>query len=471
MKEQVRSYGSLGSRTARGMLLLGLSLGYFMVLLDMTVVTVALPAIRQTLGGGLVGLQWVVNAYTIVFAGLLLAMGALCDRLGAKRVYLGGLGLFLAASALSAASGSLGMLIAMRALLGAGGAALMPASLALLSHRFQEPAQKARALGVWAAVTGTAMAAGPVAGGFLADLLGWRSIFMLQVPLALISFMITAVLIRETPRRPGQGMDIGGQLAAAAGVVSLSLAIMEGQEWGWGSPWVLAAWTAAVLSLAVFIRLEAKGRMPMLPLTLFRSPTISAGMLAGMLVNIALSGILFVIPLYFQQGLGYSAHAAGLILLPMTIPMAVNPVLTGRLVSRIGARAPMTAGFMLAACGTLLQAGGMDGAYHGLMLAGLLLTGFGISLTIPALMAAVIGASPKELTGAASGALHTSRQLGAAIGVAVLGAIINGSVTWSDGMHSGLFAAAALLLLGGVLSFAYIGTKRRDSAAGEEAAR
>lgn len=198
-------------KPAKALLLLGLSIGYFMVLLDTTVVSVALPAIRADLGGGISGLQWVVNAYTIVFAGFLLSMGGLADKLGARRVYAGGLVLFLAASALSAAAPSLGLLIALRAVLGIGGAALTPASLALVAHAFPEPSARARALGIWAAVTGIAMAAGPVAGGLLADSLGWRSIFLLNVPLAVISLAIVLRLGAETARKRRQPLDWTGQ--------------------------------------------------------------------------------------------------------------------------------------------------------------------------------------------------------------------------------------------------------------------
>lgn len=200
---------SRSGKLAKALLLLGLSIGYFMVLLDMTVVSVALPAIRAELGGGISGLQWVVNAYTIVFAGLLLSMGSLADKIGARRVYMGGLALFLTASVLCAVVPSLGMLIGFRAILGIGGAALMPASLTLLVHAYPETAERARALGIWAAVTGAGMAAGPAVGGLLVDSFGWRSIFLLNLPLAVISLILTFLLVRETERKSQMSFDVG----------------------------------------------------------------------------------------------------------------------------------------------------------------------------------------------------------------------------------------------------------------------
>jgi MFS transporter, DHA2 family, methylenomycin A resistance protein len=456
MKIQSYSTGKL----AKVLLILGISLGYFMVLLDMTVVSVALPAIRADLGGGISGLQWVVNAYTIVFAGLLLSMGAIADKLGAKRVFISGLALFLAASAISAAVPSLGVLICLRAILGVGGAALLPASLTLIAHAFPEPIERARALGIWAAVTGIALAAGPIIGGLLADSLGWRSIFLLNVPLAVISLIITSLFIKETNRKPRQNFDLAGQVMAIAAIVALSFSLMEGEPIGWNSPVILGAFSLALICAILFLMVEAKGKTPLLPLRLFRNPTVSAGMLAGLAINIGMSGILFIMPLFFQQMRGLSAHAAGLALLPMMIPMVVNPIFIGRIVGRIGARIPMTIGFNLGALGTLLQVWVDVNTSYVLTLIGLLLIGFGVTFTIPPLMAAVISSVPKEQTGIASGALNSSRQLGATLGVAILGSILSGSESFIYGMHMSLVVTTAILFGGSLLSFAFIGRRK-----------
>ncbi|QHW29669.1 MFS transporter [Paenibacillus rhizovicinus] len=461
VEKTMQMQSNSSSKRGHALILLGLSLGYFMVLLDMTVVSVALPAIRADLGGGISGLQWVVNAYTIVFAGLLLSMGAMADKLGAKRVYLAGLALFLAASAVSAVVPSLAALIAMRAILGVGGAALLPSSLALFAHAFPVPSQRARALGIWAAVTGVAMAAGPLVGGLLVDSLGWRSIFALNVPLGIISLVMTSAYVNESTRKPLQGFDLAGQITAIAAIAALSFALMEGETFGWDSALIIGAFSLALLCAVSFLWAEATGKTPLLPLRIFRHATVSAGMLAGMTINVGLSGILFLLPLYFQQVRGLSAHLAGLALLPMMIPMAFNPIFTGRIAARIGARIPMTIGFSLGAIGTLLLAGLEGNSNDVLLLTGLLLIGFGISFAIPALMAAVISSVPQEQAGAASGALNASRQLGATLGVAILGTILREHESFIAGMQLALVVITVALFGGSLLSFAFIGRAKK----------
>ncbi|MFD2331366.1 MFS transporter [Cohnella sp. GCM10020058] len=449
------------TRQGRAALLLGLSLGYFMVLMDTTALGVALPAIRADLGGGLSGLQWVVNAYTIVFAGLLMSMGALADRLGAKRVYSAGLAVFLASSALCAASPSLGALIGFRAMLGVGGAALLPASLALLAKSYPQPAARARALGIWAATTGAAMAVGPVAGGLLADGLGWRSIFLINVPLAAVSLVAVGRLAGTDAGRVRRGLDPAGQATCIAAIASLAYALTEGPARGWTSPIVVGAFGLFALASAGFAIAESRGKAPLLPLRLFAVPTVAAGMLSGLLVNIGLSGVLFALPLYFQQARGDEAHAAGLAMLPMTIPLAFNPILTGRIVGRVGARLPMTFGFGLCAAGVMTLAAATRDHGYAYDVSGLLLVGFGTSLAIPSLMAAVMAASPHEWTGAASGALNASRQLGATLGVVLTGAFLRHAESMEAGVRQGFVALGLVLAAGAILAWSGIGRERR----------
>lgn len=435
---------------AKTLLLLGISFGYFIVLLDTTVVTVALPAISHDLGAGLSGLQWVVNAYTLVFASLLLTAGALADQFGARRIFLIGLVVFLAASAISAAVPSLGILIGLRVLLGVGGAMLLPPSLTLITHTFHDPASRARATGVWAAISGGALAAGPVLGGILVDTLGWRSIFLLNVPIALISFILTMRLSRETSPRRRRGFDLAGQVTIILAIAALTFALIEGEPLGWRSSLILASFGIAILCAFLFLFLETRGRAPMLPLRLFTSATISTGMVAGFMINIGLSGSLFMLSLFFQQARGYSALSAGLAFLPLTLPTAFNPILTGRLVGRIGAKVPMTTGFFLAALGTLIQAWVSADTSYAVTFIGLLFLGFGVSLAIPSLVTIVMSTAPKELAGTASGALNSSRQLGAVIGVALLGTILNGYGTFIEGLHVA-FIITSIILFGGAL--------------------
>ncbi|WP_229263901.1 MFS transporter [Cohnella cholangitidis] len=447
--------------TTHSLLLFGLSLGYFIVLLDMTVLNVALPAIRHDLGGGFAGMQWASNAYTIVYACLLLAAGSLADRFGAKRLFIVGLSVFLAASVLSAAASSLAVLIAARALLGVGGAALLPASMALLTHAYPNPAARARALGVWASISGIAMAAGPVIGGVLVDSFGWRSIFLLNIPIALVSIAVTAAGTHETSHRPERSFDAGGQLTSTVAVGALTFGLVQGGVVGWSAPQVTVAFIVAVVCAVLFVLFEALGKSPMLPLGLFRISNFSTGLAAGAAVNFAFSGLLFLLSLYFQQTLGYSAFATGLAFLPFMLPPTFNPMLTGRLVGRIGPKAPTVIGFALLTAGSLVLLWAKENSSYAVALIAQLLAGFGVSFTIPSLTAAVVSSVPKEHAGTASGALNSSRQLGALLGVALLGTIANSSDSFVNGLHTALIVASTALLAGGVLALVHLG--RHDS--------
>ncbi|MEV0845931.1 MFS transporter [Streptomyces sp. NPDC049954] len=448
-----------------GLLLLGISLGYFMVLLDTTVVTVALPAIGDDLSGSLSGLQWVSNGYTLTFAALLLTAGALSDRYGGRKVFVAGLWLFAAFSGASAAVGSLGALIALRALLGVAGALLLPTSLAIIAHAFTEPAARARAMGAWAAISGSALAAGPLVGGVLSDTLGWRAIFLINVPVALLSL---ALVVRHAPANvPGaaRGLDLPGQTTAVLALTALTYGLIESGAEGWGSWQVLGSFALFLVSALLFVAAERRTptprRAPMLPLGMFRERTLSSGLFAGLLVNFGLSGVLFVLSLSFQEAHGHSAFTTGLLFLPLTLPTAFNPVLTGRLVARIGARRPAVAGFLLMGTGALVQsAATSDGDSTAALVttcAGLLVMGFGVSFAIPPLMTAIVGSVPREQSGIASGALNSARQTGAVLGVSVLGAVIGSGTPDGTGTRYALLTAALALLAGAGVVAAWLG--------------
>lgn len=445
-------------RNRSSWLLAGLSLGYFIVLLDTTVVTVALPAIRDTLGGGLSGMSWVTGAYTMVFASMLLGMGALADRLGAARVFLGGIVLFMLASVLCAVSPAIGWLIGFRALLGVGGAALLPSSLTIIAETFTDPARRTKALGIWAAVSGLALAAGPIIGGILVDTLGWQSIFLPNIPVGILSWLWTRANVNFSARKPApSGMDPAGQLAGLLGVAALTSAFMESEDLGWGSPVILVLFAAAALLIGLFVWIEKRSHSPMLPLSLFKSRVLVTGLAAGLLINFGLSGVLFVMTLYFQQLHRYSALWTGLAFLALTLPMAVNPMLMSRLISRYGAARTIGTGFLLACTGMLIQAFlPVDTGYIPTGIS-LLLIGCGISFILPPLVSVVMSAAPQGKTGTASGALNAFRQLGATLGVALPGVLMAAAPDLSHGVMSSLLLTGILCLAGSVLVFRYIG--------------
>ncbi|MEF9885874.1 MFS transporter [Streptomyces sp. P9-A4] len=436
-------------------LLIGLSLGYFMVLLDMTIVSVALPAISADLRIGSTGLQWVVNGYTITFAALLLTAGRLSDRYGGRRVFLWGLVAFGLLSGVTAAASSLGVMVALRLALGGAGALLLPSSLAVITNAHTEAADRARAVGNWAAITGAALAAGPLVGGLLTDTVGWRAVFLINVPLAAVSYVITVRLAPETARKQRGGLDVTGQLSAVIALGALSYALIEGPGKGWGTGPVLLALVLAVVAAVVFVTAEKRaGDAAMLPPRMFRGRGFSAALGSGLLANFGLSGLLFTLSLYFQESRGYSSLAAGLAFLPLTLPTAFNPLFAGRLVGRIGPRGPAITGFLLMGFGALLQAPFTEDSAlaPGATVVGLLAFGFGVSFALPALVAGMAGSVPADLAGIGAGALNSARQVGASLGVAVLGVLLDLSSTNADGTRRALVVTGLTLLLGALIA-------------------
>jgi DHA2 family methylenomycin A resistance protein-like MFS transporter len=452
-------------RRLRTALLVGLALGYFMVLMDTTIVTVALPDIGRNLSGGLASLQWVSNGYTLTFAAFLLTAGTLSDRFGGRRVFLVGLWSFAVISAVSALAGSIAMLVVLRTLLGVSGALLLPTSLAIVANTFTDPAARAKALGSWAAITGVALAAGPLVGGVLTDTFGWRAIFLVNVPVAAVSILIATRSAKETNRKPARGIDLPGQILAICALASLTYGLIQAGTDGWTAPVVLAALAVFVVTGVLFVLAERRPatdtHTPMLPLNLFRSSTFSAALFAGLLINFALSGVLFTLSLFFQGGRGYSAFAAGLAFLPLTLPTAFNPIFTGRLVARIGPRMPATLGFVLMGVGTLIQAFTTSSSAASVTVSsiGLLLLGFGISFAMPSLVVGVMSSVPRELSGIGSGALNSARQTGAVLGVAVLGVLLNRASSIESGTRISVILAGALLLVGAIAVGTFVGRK------------
>ncbi|MER7499920.1 MFS transporter [Nonomuraea pusilla] len=382
------------------MRLWGLSLAYFLVLLDTTVLTIALPDLRATFGGTLAGQQWAVNAYTVAFAASLLTGGAVADRFGAARVFRVGVAVFGVLSLLGAAAPGLGALVALRALLGAAGALCLGGSLGLLAELFPAPAGRARATGLWAAITGTALAAGPLLGGLLVGLYGWRAVFLVNPPIALLSLL---ALRRVRSPRGTRRVDWAVQALACVFLGLLAEALTDSSA---------LAGVLAALALAALVATERRSASPALPGGLLAAtwPELAAGAVAGF----AFSGALFVLTLLFQDGRHLAPLAAGLSFLPLTLPMAVNPVLTGRLVARYGARPPIMGGL------ALLAAGLAGVAVAPTAWPWLAVTGFGLSFCLPALMAGMIAAAPPGTAGTAGGVLNAVRQTGATLGVAVL---------------------------------------------------
>ena len=401
-------------------------LAQFMVILDVSVVNVALPAIRSGLHFSEQDLQWVVNAYTVTFAGFLLLGGRAADLLGRRRVFVAGLLLFAAASLAGGLASSQLTLIAARAVQGLGGAVIAPASLSILTSTFEEGPARNRAVGIWGAMGGIGGAAGVLLGGVLTDLLSWRWILFINVPIGVLAALAAQRLVAEGRSvQRGQSFDFTGAVTATLGLTVLVLGIVRTDATGWGSVETLGLIVAGLVLLAVFIGVEGRlARHPLMPLRIYRSRTLSAANLIVLLLGGATFGMWFFLSLYLQQVLGYSPLKAGFSFLPMTLCIVAGSVFASRAVSKVGVKTLLVVGMLVETVGLLLFTRiGADGTYLNDVLAASLLSAIGIGLSfVPATISAVAGVDQSE-AGLASGLVNTSRLFGGALGLAILAAI------------------------------------------------
>lgn len=436
--------------------LLALCLGYFMVILDVTVVNVALPEMQVQLGATISGLQWIAAGYSLTFASFLLTAGMLGDRLGSRRIFLAGLSAFTCASALCGLAPTLLALQLFRLLQGLGAALMVPASLALISHTFPEPAARARAIGLWGSIAGIAAASGPVLGGFLVNTLSWRSIFLINLPVGILGIGLTLAFVSRSRRINRQGIDLPAQVIAVLGLSSITFALIEGPNLGWTHPAILGMGTLFFLATAAFFLIEKRAHCPMLPLTLFANATFSAGNVVGLLLNFGFYGQLFLINLFFAQVQGHSPQLTGLALLPESSMVFLGAALAGRVTGRVGARLPMIIGLAIGGIGMLGMSLIQPQTSYLLIGMALLATGFGTAFTMPAMTAVVIENAPGEKPGTASGVLNASRQVGQALGTALLGSLVAVRSNFLPGLHNALLIAGMAFLSGCLISAVYI---------------
>jgi MFS transporter, DHA2 family, methylenomycin A resistance protein len=439
-------------RPTSGLALVVICLGYFMVIVDSTVVNVALPAIGRELHGGVAGLQWVVDGYTLSFAGLLLTGGALAERLGARRVFSAGLVIFAAASAACGLAPGLGFLVAARLVQGAGAALLVPSSLVLLQAAYPTREGRARAFGVWGAIAGIGAASGPIIGGLLVTEWSWRGAFFLNLPFATAAMALTGRAVPATAPRP-RNVDLPGQFLGVAGLGLLTWSLVEAGQIGWTSPFVLAGFCLAAVAWAGFAGAEHRGADPMLPLGLFARSAFRAGSAVGLLINLGFYGQLFLMSLYLQDVRGYSALAAGLALLPEAALLTVASTTSGRIMARTGPRLPMLTGLVLGGAGLLGLIVAGAGTPYPFLVIPMAAAGFGMALTMPAATAAVIEAAPPERGGIASGVVNAARQSGGVLGVALLGTMVHARPTFISGLHAGLVIAAGAFFAAAAVTF------------------
>ena len=429
-----------------GLTLAAMSLGFGVVQLDVTIVNTAMPAIGTSLEAKIPELQWIVSAYTIAFAAFILTAGALGDRLGAKKVFMAGFAIFTAASVACALAPTAFILIGTRAIQGVGAAILVPNSLALLNHAFRDEKERGRAVGYWAAGASLALTAGPFAGGALVALAGWRSIFLVNLPIGMAGLWLTSRYVSETPTGRGHDLDLLGQLLAIAVLGGLAYAIIEAGNLGIANLGVLTAFALFLAAIILFILLEAKASQPMLPLSLFSNAMFARTTIIGLLVNVAFYGLIFVLSLYFQTVEKRSAFAAGLAFIPMMGAVLPANLLASRVSERFGARAAIAAGAAICAAGCAALLWITPDTSYGVMVVQLVAIGGGLGLLVPPLTSALLGSVEKEKSGIAAGVLNATRQSGSVIGVALFGAIVARAGHFVAGAHSVLLICIALLL-------------------------
>lgn len=447
--------------TSPRLTLIATSLGFALIILDVTVVNVALERIKTSLETDVTGLQWVMNAYTLVFASLLLTAGALGDRFGAKRIFISGFALFTAASLVCGLAGSITVLIAGRIVQGVGAALCVPASLALVSASFPDAAARARAVSIWAGVGGLALATGPVVGGVMVDRFGWPSIFFLNLPLGLLGLWLTLAYAPPGSPTPDRGLDLVGQVLAIIAPGGLTFGFVESGQFGWTHPLVVTGFGVFAVAGALFLLTEARSADPMLPLSLFRAPAVGPACLVGLLTNFAYYGLMFILSLFFQAAKGYSPLATGLAFLPMTALVTIANLVAGALTARFGPRLPMVLGQALAAFGYFALAGTNAETSYTIIVGPLLAAGVGVALTVPSMTAAVLANVEKRRTGIASGALNAARQTGGVIGVGVFGSlVVGGPDRLLGGMHVALILAGVALVIGCLVSILGIGPRQ-----------
>ncbi|SCF00046.1 drug resistance transporter, EmrB/QacA subfamily [Micromonospora viridifaciens] len=420
------------SAPARTAVLVVVCLALFMALLDSTAISLTLPAMRADLGADLTGLVWIADGYVLVFAALLLTSGSLGDRLGRAPMFLAGLATFTVGSAVCAYAPLLEVLVAGRVLQGLGAALVTPQTLAILSHTFPEPRERARAFGVWSGVSALALLLGPVLGGVLAAHWGWRSVFLVNLPVGAVALVLGArsLLGRDGTARPDgplrRVVDLPGQLLAVLWLGTLTFAVVEGSRYGWGSPLIVGLLLVSLAALAALLAVERRSAHPMLHLELFSSATFSASTLVIGLVAFGMYASFFLVSLFLQQAQDYSAAEAGVRFLPAMSAVMVASPLAGLLAGRVGSRVPVVTGTLLMGGALLLLARvGTGDPYRGWWPL-LVLFGAGIGLVIPPVNSALMGSVRADRAGLASATGETGQQIGALVGIAVLGALVTG---------------------------------------------
>jgi len=453
----------LASENRKWWTLGAVAFGLFMIMLDNTVVNVALPAIQRDLKIGVSELEWVVNGYALTFAVLMLTGGKLADMLGRRRMFIVGLAIFTGASLACGLANSAGFLIGARIVQGAGSALMNPATLSIITATFP-PRQRGMAIGIWAGVSAMALAIGPLLGGILTQQISWGWIFFVNVPVGILAILVARIAIDESrDTSHEQKLDLPGLITSGVALFALTYGLIEANKYGWTSGRILGLFALCALALAVFVAIELRSRLPMLDLSLFKNPTFAGANLVMLLVALAMFGVFFFISLYMQNVLGYSPTQAGAAFLPMTILIVLIAPIAGKLSDRVGSRWLMGTGMILVSASLLIFSRlGLDSSFWRIF-PGLIVGGLGMALTMTPTTAAAMGSVAVDKAGVGSAVLNSMRQIGGSLGIALMGAIVVSYVSvpakspqalpqFVDGLQHALLVAAAIAFVSAVVA-------------------
>jgi EmrB/QacA subfamily drug resistance transporter len=446
------------------------AVGLFMIMLDNTVVNVAVPSIQRDLGVGLSELQWIVTGYALSFAALMLTGGKLADMLGRRRIFVIGIVIFTISSLFCGLADTGQSLIAWRIVQGVGAALMNPATLAIISATFP-PRQRGMAIGIWAGVSALALAIGPLVGGLLTEHLSWSWVFFVNVPVGVFGVAASYLLIDESrDMSEEQRLDLAGLVTSGLGLFALTYGLIEANTYGWSSARIVGSFVAAAVLLGTFVALELRQRLPMLDLTLFRNGTFAGANVVILMVGLAMFGVFFFVSLYMQNILGFSAVQAGAAFLPMTVLIILVAPIAGKLSDRIGSRWLMTGGMTLLGIQLLYYSTLGTTANFWDLLPALLIGGVGMSLTMTPSAAAIIGSVPTDKAGVGSAVMNSMRQVGGSIGVALIGAIIAAKVgdrrspeAFVDGFSTALLVAAGFAFVGAIVAAVTVRKVRHET--------
>jgi EmrB/QacA subfamily drug resistance transporter len=461
--------------TRKWFTLAAVAFGLFMIMLDNTVVNVALPSIQRDLGTDLSELQWIVTGYALTFAALMLIGGKVADAYGRRLIFVVGIATFTGASLLCGLAESGDMLITARVLQGAGAALMNPATLSIIAATFP-PHQRGMAIGIWVGVSGLALAIGPLVGGLLTDYLDWSWIFFVNVPVGILAIAASFLFIDESRDQTHERLDLPGLATSGIGLFGLTYALIEANTYGWGSARILGAFALAGVALLAFVLLERHQRAPMLPLELFRSGTYTGANLVILLVALAMFGVFFFVSLYMQNILGYSAVQTGAAFLPMTILIILVAPIAGKTSDRFGSRGLMTAGMILIAVQLVYFSRLTENSSFWNLLPALMVGGIGMALTMTPSAAAATRSVPVDKAGVGAGVLNSARQVGGTMGIAVMGAIVASAAgdvrtpeAFVDGFQRALLVAAGIAAVGAIVAYVLVRPHEREAIPHEEA--